>query len=69
MSQLYGAAKTEKIFSLADYFRQEERKKVRLEGMRERDIAIAKQMLAEGESNEKISRYTGLSLQDIEALV
>ena len=36
------------------------------EGKEERNIEIARQMKSDGESIEKIIRYTGLSAQDIE---
>jgi len=38
------------------------------QGMEKRSIEIAKQMLSEGESIEKIMKYTGLSRDEIEKL-
>ncbi len=37
-------------------------------GKAQEKIEIAKTMLADGETNEKIAKYTGLSLEEIEAL-
>jgi predicted transposase/invertase (TIGR01784 family) len=38
------------------------------EGRKKRELEIAKEMKAEGESTEKIKRYTGLSEEEIEGL-
>ena len=40
----------------------------RAEGRAELKLEIAKEMIAEGMPNDKISRFTGLSIEEIEAL-
>jgi predicted transposase/invertase (TIGR01784 family) len=40
----------------------------KIEGKVEREIEIAKNMILDGETNEKIAKYTGLSVEQIEAL-
>ena len=43
-------------------------RKVRMEALKERNIELAKQMLADGKPMDEISRYTGLSEKQIQAL-
>jgi predicted transposase/invertase (TIGR01784 family) len=43
-------------------------KEGKIEGKVEREIEIAKNMILDGETNEKIAKYTGLSVEQIEAL-
>ena len=43
--------------------------KGKAEGKAERDIEIARAMLLEGDSNEKIGKITGLSIEEIEKLL
>jgi predicted transposase/invertase (TIGR01784 family) len=40
----------------------------RFEGLREGHLAVAKNMLANGESVEKIAGYTGLTLEEVRNL-
>lgn len=56
----YGAARAEKFFSLADYFRQG--------GIDETTVRFARKMLMEGEHIGKISKYTGLTPSEVESL-
>lgn len=76
MQQVYGETKARKIFSLADYYKQEARKEGKKEGMekgmekgkKERNIEIAKQMIVKGMKVSLISELTGLSLEQIKKL-
>jgi predicted transposase/invertase (TIGR01784 family) len=44
------------------------REEGRFEGLREGHLAVAKNMLANGESVEKIAGYTGLTLEEVRNL-
>ena len=76
MQQVYGETKAKKIFTLADYYKQEGVQlgltKGKLEGLREGKqrgkLEIAKQMLTEGLTTELISKVTGLTLAQIKDL-
>ncbi len=50
--------------TIADMFREEGRQEGRKEAMK----TLAKSMLSEGMSLESVSHFTGLSLQDLQAL-
>ena len=65
----YGDARAKKFFSLADYYKKEGEEKGLKEGEQKRNKEIARQMLVDGESTEKVSKYTGLSVPEVEALV
>lgn len=58
--QIYGASKAEKIFTLADYYKQEAKK--------EEKLNIARQMLFKNTDKKFISEVTGLSLSEVKTL-
>lgn len=64
IQQTYEEPKAAKIFTLADLIKQEAME----EGIEKRNLEIAKEMLSDGEEPTKVSRYTGLSRKEIEAL-
>jgi len=41
---------------------------LRAEGKAEERLGMAKRMIEDGEPNERIARYTGLAIEEIEAL-
>ena len=68
IQRTYGESKATKIFSLADYFKQEARQEGMEKGKQEGKIEIAKQMLSKGVDRALICDVTGLSAKEVEAL-
>jgi len=80
IQQTYGANKATKIFSLFDYFVQEAEQKGKqkgikegikegkIEGIEQRNVEIAKQMISEGLEKSIIGKVTSLSHKEIVAL-
>ena len=66
----YDSAEKSRLDELAirDKLKEEATQKGREEGRELRNIEIAKTMLADGESVDKIQKWTGLSLKQINAL-
>ena len=60
--------KQEVIMTYGQLLKREARQEGRKEGRKNEKLAIAKNMLQDGEAIEKIVRYTGLSREDIEKL-
>jgi predicted transposase/invertase (TIGR01784 family) len=56
------------ISSTAELAEKRGLEKGRAEGRAEQTVAIAKEMLSDGMSAEMISKYTGLTIDEIEAL-
>ena len=63
--RIEGTKKLYFSWSLHDY---DVRNEGRIEGEREKARETARNMLADGLSREKIARYTGLSLAEVEML-
>ena len=66
----YESAEKNRLDELAirDKLQEEATQKGRREGRELRNIEIAQTMLADGESVDKIQKWTGLSLEQINAL-